>query len=102
MTTIERKAAYCTSTERGVLHAAFRVKADDGREGWAFFEYEWDKRDIMAERLYAEPCIADALREEIPEEGPSVLSVFITSQSEGSMAVLNKAQEKATEAVYEY
>lgn len=101
----ELRAAFIHESHKrcaGETTAAFWVTTDDGQEGWAFFVYEWDGRDVTTESLTTEPHIAAAVREEIPEEGPSVLNAFCIHESKGDTAVLTEAQEKATEVVYDY
>jgi len=105
MLTIEATAVFISESSyrtAGTLHAAFLV-TDGDTSGVAYYEYEWDKRDVVQEQLTAEPAVADALREVIGENGPQAShGAFSQHISKGDAAVRRKAQEKATEPVYDY
>lgn len=101
----ELRAAFVQNSHQrmaGTTNAAFWVTADDGQEGWAYFTYEWDKRDVLAECLMAEPHIAAAVKEEIGEDSPMALSAFVIDETTGDLATLIEAQAKATSVSFEY
>ncbi len=97
---IARRAAERPSRpENGWLHEVFRVTTDDGVIGLCLFHNEWDKRDVMAEELYCEPQVADALRAAMPDMGengdsPSCYKWFGTDTTEvGDAQLVKDAQD---------
>lgn len=86
----------------GTIESVHRI-TDGDKTGLAVYVYEWDKRDVINESLYAEPAIADLVKAAIPEEGPSVLVEFCPNgESFGDQSLFGEANEKATVAVFEY
>ena len=80
----------------GTWQIAYDVVTPTGKTGVALFYYEYDKRDVMAERLDATPEIAAELREYIGGESPSVWGSFCFPGSEDR----NKNGNAVTDAVH--
>jgi len=60
----------------GMYKVAYGVTTSSGKTGVAVLYYEYDKRDVMGEILYASPEVADELIEFLGEDPPSALNCF--------------------------
>jgi len=78
----------------GRYQIAFDVTTPGGKNGVAVFYYEYDKRDVMEETLYASPEVADELIEFVGDDPPSAFGCFgFPSNGEE-----NKNADKVSEA----
>lgn len=87
----------------GTYQIAYDVETPSGKTGTALFHYEYDKRDIVDERLITTPEIADEMREYIGDDSPCCFSCFAfpdsdkTNQNAGKV---QETQERTTSLVY--
>ena len=70
--------------------------------GRAYFEYEWQQRDVTHEALFCTPNVAAAVREWIGEDGPSACLDTNISQPTGDPSVRSQYRSECTEAVHEF
>jgi hypothetical protein len=89
--------------EAGTYQMAYAVTTPSGKTGIALWHYEWDKRDVMDERLSTTPEIADEMRAWLDDDSPSCFGAFCYP-SEGeenkNAEAVTEAHEKATVLVY--
>lgn len=87
----------------GTYQIAYAVETPSGKTGVALFVYEYDKRDVMDERVYTTPEIADEMREYIGDDSPCCFSTFAfpkpDEENKNGNAV-TEAHENATVLVY--
>lgn len=89
----------------GTYQIAYAVTTPSGATGTALWHYEWDKRDVMDERLYTSPAIADELREYIADDSPSAFAPFCypkEGEENQNGGAVTDAMEEATVLVYGY
>lgn len=85
----------------GTVQSVYKV-VDGDLAGVVVFKYEFDDREIVSEQLYADPAVADLVKNTIPSEGPLGLAVYSQeSDSFGDDSLIDSAVERATSIVYE-
>jgi hypothetical protein len=100
--TIVGAAHMSTRDDGGTYQVGYRVTVGD-QSGLAFYHYEYQKRDVMEEQLYAEPNIAPLLVAHFDDESPSVTIPWPeTKDDTENPAALKEAREAATETVWGY
>ena len=87
----------------GTYQIAYAATTPSGKTGVVLFVYEYDKRDIMDERVYTSPEIEDEMREFLGDESPVCFSAFAFPGEGGENqngSAVTDALHQATVLVY--
>jgi hypothetical protein len=87
----------------GTYQIAYKTTTPNGKTGVVFYHYEYDKRDVMEEQVYASPEIAGEIREFLGDDSPSCFSCFpFPKKGEENPSGIREAEEEASELVYSW
>lgn len=83
----------------GVYHIVYSATMESGKTGLLYYVYEYNKRDIVEEILFAEPSIAEEVKEYLEDESPSCMEQFsfpVNEEVNSNIAQIKTAKETAT------